>query len=208
MSDIVDSGGPEEAEYAAIPPGGADPSATISNGQPTANGNTKDHVHSDDKPELDRRAPDNEALRKFCRRVVLPRAGRADAMVAVPEHQEPPSMVGKTPLQVAFAQTSKLWDTWVIDFTFLAGDYEGNHNQQRKVRTCMDELQLPGAIILCEVADPMKVKDLGSRVIRITFDDRQDTADAGSWSTVGTDCKLVELDRPTMNLGESSAQRR
>lgn len=190
------TGDPGFSNGVDIPSEGVDP--------PTLKSDTNGHSPSDDKPKLGRRAPDDETFRKHCREVLLRPAEQSEAPTTVHEVLDARFSTSNDRAQAMFAEATRLWNKGKVPiyYMFLPGPWIGTEYQHAKVRTCIKEWELYGSFRFEEVTEPSKLQSSASDVIRITFDSRQDSEDAGSWSALGTDCKLVPLNRPTMNLGK------
>lgn len=169
-------------------------------------------------PPIGAKASDEEAARKFCRDVLLPASLGGEATTALSQARDALASSFSTsfstdldatnkPLRAVIAQTNKLWNKGKepIFYVFLEGSDSGNEIQRNKVRTTIKEWENYGSFRFKEVTDPTWSATLGSQVIRITFYDKPTGPNAGSWSTIGTDCKTVPMNKPTMNYGEPSS---
>lgn len=207
---------PESNDAPAVNGGEASPStgadATAGNntdaGKAEVNGRAGNEAEEDTPPEVGRRAPEDEALRKFCRDVLLPTAESAEPRTALHEARDASFAITSKPLKAVLAQTSKLWNQGKdpIPFVFLPGDWVGNKIQHDKVRQTIKEWEQYGSFTFKEALEGDWADKYDNRIIRITFDDRQDSEDAGSWSTIGTDCTLASVKRPSMNFGKLTLQ--
>lgn len=200
---------PESSDPPAVNGGDLSSTAGAEGGANKAEaGKSEPNGHNEieaEPPVIGAIASENEALRKFCRDVLLPHAESSETRTAINDARDASFSIAGKPLRAVLAPTSKLWNLYKdpIPFVFLPGDWVGNEVQHNKVRQIIKEWEKYGSFAFKEAAEENWDSRYGNRIIRITFDDREDSEDAGSWSTIGTDCTLVSVKRATMNFGET-----